>query len=105
VLEEIHTLNLDSLLKKLITYRDVYKIEHIVPCYDETAILFSFVRDKIEFLGLNLIAPDIESLKKIRKNNLPNIATKVLLSRETIQVKGMDEAKEAAKIIIVILMR
>lgn len=97
VLEEIRTLNLDSLLKKLITYRDVYKIEHIVPCYDETAILFSFVRDKIDFLGLNLIAPDIESLKKVRKNNLPNVATKTLLSPETLRVKSLDQAKEAAK--------
>lgn len=97
VIEEIRTLNLDSLIKKLISYRNLYDIEYIIPCYDETAILFSFIKDKLEFLGIKLIAPTIESIKKIRKSNLHEIATKSLNTPRTKRVKSLEEAVRVAE--------
>ena len=73
VLEEIRTLNLDSLLNRLVDIKNKHNIEYIIPCYDETSILLSFIRDKLDFIGINLIAPDFESIKLIRKSNLENI--------------------------------
>lgn len=90
--EEIRTLNIDSIIQKLISYRDLYKIEYVIPCYDETAILFSFIADKLDFLGIKLVAPSMEAIKKMRKDNLANIATKELPAPETKRVKNIDEA-------------
>ena len=89
VIEEIRTLNLDSLVKRLINLRDLYEIDYIIPCYDETVILFSYIKDKLDFIGLQLIAIDIDIIKNLRKENLQNIfienkfttpATKVISS-------------------------
>ena len=71
--EEIRTLNFDSLIKKLIDIKNTYGLDYIFPCYDETAILFSFIKDKLDFLGIKLLVPSRDVLKKLRKENLPNI--------------------------------
>ncbi len=71
--EELATLNFDSLIKKIIDIKKFYSLQYIFPCYDETAILFSFIKDKLDFLNIKLISPPIETIKKIRKANLSNI--------------------------------
>jgi len=96
VLEEIRTLNLDSLIKKLITYKEVYDIDYIVPCYDETAVLFSFIKEKLDFIDIKLIAPSINVLKKIRKENLINILPKELKTPKYKVISSINEAKEVA---------
>ena len=97
VLEEIRTLNLDSLVKKLINLKEAYEIEYIVPCYDETAILFSFIREKLNFLKLQLIAPDLEALRKIRKTNLSNISSNYFAHPKTKVINSMDDAVSFAE--------
>ncbi|MEX0896159.1 MAG: hypothetical protein WDZ94_04490 [Patescibacteria group bacterium] len=96
VLEEIRTLNLDNLIKKLITYKEVYNIDYLVPCYDETAVLFSFIKEKLDFINIDLIAPSIDVLKKIRKVNLTNILPKKLKTPKFKVINSMNEAKEVA---------
>ena len=71
--EEIRTLNFDSLIKKLIDVKNIYGLDYIFPCYDETAILFSFIKDKLDFLGIKLMTPSKNILKKLRKENLANL--------------------------------
>lgn len=71
--EEIRTLNFDSLIKKLIDIKNTYGLHYIFPCYDETAILFSFIKDKLDFLGIKLVVPSIEVLKNLRKENLDSL--------------------------------
>lgn len=97
VLEEIRTLNLDSLVKKIISFRDSYNIEYIVPCYDETVILFSYIKDKLDYLGIKLIAPSIETIKLFRKDNLSNIFYKgTFRTPQTKVISSLDEAREFA---------
>ncbi len=90
--EEIRTLNFDSLIRKIIDIQKIYGLDFIFPCYDETIILFSFLKDKLDYLGVQLIAPDINVLKEIRKSNLSKFiinndryqtpATKIVFSIE-----------------------
>lgn len=92
VLDEIRNLNLDSLVKKLITIRDAYKIDYVIPCYDETTVLFSFIKDKLDFLKINLIAPNLDVLRKIRKTNLENITFNQFEHPKTKVINSMEEA-------------
>lgn len=71
--EELRTLNFDSLIKKLIDVKETYGLDYIFPCYDETTILFSFIKDKLDFLRIKLFAPPKSTLKKLRKENLSEI--------------------------------
>lgn len=71
--EEIRTLNFDSLIKKIIDLQKIYGLDFIFPCYDETVILLSFLKDKLDYLGVKLIAPSINVLKEIRKSNLSKL--------------------------------
>lgn len=97
VIEEIRTLNLDSLIKKLINLRDIYGIEYVVPCYDETVILFSYIKDKLDFIGLKLIATDIDIIKSLRKENLQNIFSGNKFVTPAMKViSSITEAKEYA---------
>lgn len=93
VLEEIRNLNLDSLVQKLALYKEAYDIEYLIPCYDETVTLFSFIKDKLDFLGIKLISPNLDLLKKIRKNNLENILPKNLYTPKTKIVRNINDAK------------
>lgn len=97
VIEEIRNLNLDSLVKKLIELKNIYGIEYIIPCYDETTILFSYIKEKLDFVGIQLIASSIDSIKKLRKNNLSNIFNLgKFASPETNLVNSIDEARDSA---------
>lgn len=71
--DELRTLNFDGLIKKLINVKNIYGLDYIFPCYDETVILFSFIKDKLDFLKIKLIAPPIKTIKKLRKDNLSNL--------------------------------
>lgn len=71
--DELRTLNFDGLIKKLIDIKNIYGLDYIFPCYDETAILFSFIKDKLDFLKINLVAPPKETIKKLRKDNLSKV--------------------------------
>ena len=73
VLEEIQNLNLDSLVRKFKNLKETYGINLIVPCYDETSILLAFIKDKLDFLGIQIIAPSLECMRMFRKSNLPNL--------------------------------
>lgn len=92
--EEIRTLNFDSLIKKIIDIKTIYGLDYIFPSYDETAILFSFIKDKLDFLGIKLIAPDIETLRSIRKINLSNLTKNLIQYKtpETIVVNSIEKA-------------
>ncbi len=68
--EELRNLNFDFLLKKISDIKKVYGLDYIFPCYDETVILFSFIKDKLDFMEIKLIAPPASTLKNIRKQNL-----------------------------------
>ena len=94
VIDEIRNLNLDSLVKKLIELKNIYGIEYIIPCYDETTILFSYIKEKLDFIGIKLIASSIDSIKKLRKDNLSNVFKfGKFASPETKLANSFDEAK------------
>ena len=96
--EEIRTLNFDSLINKIINVKKVYGLDYIFPCYDETAILFSFIKEKIEHLEIKLIIPTREVLKKIQKINLPKIVNyKNYRTPETKQINSIKEAINCAE--------
>lgn len=98
VIEEIRNLNLDSLVKKLIELKNLYGIEYIIPCYDETAILFSYIKDKLDYIGIQLIASSLDSVKKLRKDNLSNIFNSDnFASPETNLASSLDEARGFAE--------
>jgi len=100
VIDELRSLNLDNLLKKLIQIKEIYSIEYIVPCYDETVILFSYLKDKLDFIGIKLIAPGLDSIRAFRKDNLSNIFSYVdLTTPETNLVTSLKEADKYANII------
>lgn len=95
VFDEIRNLNLDSLVKKLINLKELYQIEYIIPCYDETAILFSYIKDKLDYIGIELIATNIDVIKKLRKDNLSNIFNSgKLLTPATKTIYSIEEAIE-----------
>ncbi len=100
VIEEIRTLNLDNLVKKLINIKNLYHIDYIIPCYDETSILLSYIKDKLNYIGIQLIAPDIEVIKRLKKENLVNtfsgINNKQLLIPETKVISSIKEAENYA---------
>lgn len=48
-------------------------MDYIFPCYDETAILFSFIKDKLDFLKIKLVAPPKQTIKELRKDNLSKV--------------------------------
>jgi len=93
--EEIQTLNLDSLVRKIRSIKENYDIDYLVPCYDETVILFSFLKDKMDYLGIELLAPNIEVLKKIRKTELEKLKN-VTISPQ-LRVSSVEEAQEFAQ--------
>jgi carbamoylphosphate synthase large subunit len=68
--DELRTLNFDGLIKKLIDIKKIYGLDYIFPCYDETTILFSFIKDKLDFLKIKLVAPPRQTIKSLRKENL-----------------------------------
>ena len=68
--DELRTLNFDALIKKLIDIKKIYGLDYIFPCYDETTILFSFIKDKLDFLKIKLVAPPKQTIKNLRKDNL-----------------------------------
>lgn len=70
---ELRTLNFDGLIKKLIDTKKIYGLDYIFPCYDETTILFSFIKDKLDFLKIKLVAPPKQTIKSLRKDNLTKI--------------------------------
>jgi len=97
--EEFRTLNFDSLIKKLIDVKNNYGLDYIFPCYDETAILFSFIKDKLDFLGIKLLVPSKDTLKKLRKENLSVIIrkdTKYYTPKRKV-IKSIEEAQKFAK--------
>ena len=97
--EEFRTLNFDSLIKKLIDVKNTYGLDYIFPCYDETAILFSFIKDKLNFLGINLLVPSKNTLKKLRKENLTeqiNGDDKYCVPKRKI-IRNIEEAQKFAK--------
>ena len=71
--DELRTLNFDGLIKKLIDIKKIYGLDYIFPCYDETTILFSFIKDKLDFLKIKLVAPPKQMIKSLRKDNLAKI--------------------------------
>lgn len=71
--DELRTLNFDALIKKLIDIKKIYGMDYIFPCYDETTILFSFIKDKLDFLKIKLIAPPKQTIRSLRKDNLARI--------------------------------
>jgi len=71
--DELRTLNFDGLIKKLIDIKKIYGLDYIFPCYDETTILFSFIKDKLDFLKIKLVAPPKLTIKSLRKDNLAKI--------------------------------
>ncbi|MBU1071473.1 hypothetical protein KKG65_03640 [Patescibacteria group bacterium] len=71
--DELRTLNFDALIKKLIDIKKIYGLDYIFSCYDETTILFSFIKDKLDFLKIKLVAPPKQTLKSLRKDNLAKI--------------------------------
>ena len=71
--EELRTMNFDALIKKLIDVKKIYGLDYLFPCYDETTILFSFIKDKLDFLKIKLIAPPKGTIKLLRKSNLSNL--------------------------------
>jgi carbamoyl-phosphate synthase large subunit len=98
--EEFRTLNFDSLIKKLIDVKETYGLDYIFPCYDETAILFSFIKDKLDFLGIKLIAPSKDMLKKLRKENLAELIgddAKYCTPKRKV-IKSVEEAKKIAEL-------
>lgn len=99
--EEIRNLNFDSLIKKIIDIKKIYGLDYIFPCYDETAVLFSFIKDKLDYLKIKLISPSISTLKLIRKNNLHNLVNdlKNYKTPATTLVNSLDEALKFAKLI------
>ena len=97
VLEEIQTLNLDSLVRKLKNLKEVYGIDLIVPCYDETSILFAFMKDKLDFLGIRIVAPTLDNIRKFRKEKLPELVEELELKTPPTKVitsvkEGLDYA-------------
>lgn len=71
--DELRTLNFDGLVKKLIDVKNIYGLDYIFPCYDETTILFSFIKDKLDFLKIKLVAPPKKTIKKLRKDSLHEV--------------------------------
>lgn len=71
--EEIRTLNFDALIKKIISFKEIYGARYIFPCYDETTILFSFIKDKLDFLWYTTFTPTKDVLKKISKTHLNSL--------------------------------
>ena len=99
--EEFRTLNFDSLIKKLIDVKENYGLDYIFPCYDETAILFSFIKDKLDYLKIRLLVPLKETLKRLRKENLAELigsGTKYCTPKRKV-IKNIEEAQEFAKTI------
>lgn len=99
--EEFRTLNFDSLIKKLIDVKNTYGLDYIFPCYDETAILFSFIKDKLDFLGINLLVSSKDTLKKLRKENLAELINgddKYRTPKRKI-IKSIEEAQKFAEIL------
>lgn len=97
--EEFRTLNFDSLIKKLIDVKETYGLDYIFPCYDETAVLFSFIKDKLDFLKIKLFAPPKETLKKLRKENLAELigdGSKYCTPKRKV-IKSVDEAQKFAE--------
>lgn len=80
--DELRTLNFDALIKKLIDIKKIYGLDYVFPCYDETTILFSFIKDRLDFLNIKLVAPPKETIKVLRKVNL----AKVIKSRDKYSV-------------------
>lgn len=98
--EEIRTLNFESLVSKILKIKKVYGLDYIFPCYDETAILFSFIKDKLDYSKIKLVNPPRETIKSIQKINLPNIITTKLYNFTTPEIKivsSMEEAINSAK--------
>ena len=71
--EELRTMNFDALIRKLIDVKKIYGLDYLFPCYNETAILFSFIKDKLDFLKIKLIAPPKQTIKSLRKSNLASL--------------------------------
>jgi carbamoylphosphate synthase large subunit len=63
-------MNFDALIRKLVDVKKIYGLDYLFPCYDETTILFSLIKDKLDFLKIKLIAPPKETIKSLRKSNL-----------------------------------
>ena len=96
--DKFRTLNFDSLIKKLIDVKETYGLDYIFPCYDETAILFSFIKDKLDFLKIKLFAPPKDTLKKLRKENLSKIIgdkAKYCTPKRKV-IKSIEEAQKFA---------
>src|SRR3989338_5880192 len=93
--EEIRTLNLDSLVSKISKIKENYGLDYIFPCYDETIILFSFIKDRLDYLKIKFISPPKETIKAIQKINLPNIITGKLNNFVTPEIKIASSVEEA----------
>jgi hypothetical protein len=93
--EEMQTLNLDSLVRKIRSIKESYDIDYLIPCYDESVILFSFLKDKMDYLGIELLAPSIEVLKKIRKTELEKLKTVTIPPQQ--RVSSVEEAQKFAQ--------
>lgn len=97
--EELRTLNFDSLIKKIINVKEIYGLDFIFPCYDETAILFSFIKDKFDYLDISLICPPKNIIKKLRKSNLKNVikTNKEYAAPQSMQFNKIESAKKFAE--------
>lgn len=94
--EELRTLNFDALIKKLTDIKGIYGLDYIFPCYDESAILFSFIKDNLEFLKIKLVSPPTETIKKLRKSNLSKIV-KIKDKYKTPKAKVIRKIKDGIK--------
>lgn len=93
--DHLITLNFDGLIKKLIDVKSIYGLDYIFPCYDETVILFSFIKDKLDFLKIKVVAPPIQTIKKLRKNNLSKVIQSNNFRYHTPRGKVFTEVKKA----------
>lgn len=99
--EEVRTLNLESLLKKIADLKKLYNLKYIFPCYDETVILFSLLKEKLDSLNIALIAPHLSAIKAIQKVNLPNLVKNLdnYMTPKTKLIKSVNEAVNFAETI------
>ena len=59
--------------------------------------MFSYIKEKLDFVGIQLIAPNIDSIKKLRKDNLSKVFNfGKFASPETNLANSFDEAKNFA---------
>ncbi len=80
LIEEIKTLNIPSLISKIKNLQKIKGLNIIMPGYDETAVLFSAIRNHLPD-NISVICPPLETLKAIDKRNLDSLIDQVGLAQ------------------------